>query len=486
MKLFNTLTRSKELFTPLVDKRVGLYACGPTVYDFAHIGNLRAYIFVDILRRVLELNGYEVKHVMNITDVGHLLSNADEGEDRMEVSAKREGKTAWEIAAFYTEQFIKDLKMLNVKLPDVMPKATDHIAEQIALVETLETKGFTYRTSDGIYFDTSKLSDYGKLARLNVEGQEAGARVQMGEKKHPTDFALWKFSPPESHRQMEWESPWGKGFPGWHIECSAMSVKYLGQPFDIHTGGIDHIPVHHTNEIAQSEAAYGKPLARFWLHNEFLTVDGEKMSKSLGNLYTVADLVQKGFDPLDYRFLVLMAHYRSKLNFTLEALAAAQASRRTLTQQIRGLELWQQLPATKSLAADSGGPKAEKDLIGSQAAAVKRTVTDALNDDLDTPKAIATLQTTTERFLNLQERGELTRAGTRTLTDFYRFVDEALGLNFLWSKPVPKEVLESLAEREQARSDKNWQTADAKRAEIETAGFMVEDTPVGPRLTVKL
>lgn len=479
LHLYNTFTRSKEVFTPLEDKRVGLYACGPTVYDFAHIGNLRAYIFEDILRRVLELDGYTVKHVMNITDVGHLTSDADEGEDKMEVGARREDKTAWEIAAFYTEQFIEDLKALNIKPPHVMPKATDHIAEQIELVRVLEGKGFTYRTSDGIYFDTSKLSDYGKLARLNVEGQEAGARVEMGEKKHPTDFALWKFSPPDAHRQMEWESPWGTGFPGWHIECSAMSVKYLGQPFDIHTGGIDHIPVHHTNEIAQSEAAYGKPLARFWLHNEFLTVDGEKMSKSLGNLYTIADLAQKGSDPLDYRFLVLMAHYRSKLNFTWEALTAAQASRRTLTQQIRSLELWQQLPHV---------PEHDE---ANDAALAKRTeqfrtaFTSALNDDLDTPKAVAQLQTTVAEFLSLEEFGQITKTGSRLLVDLFRLVDDALGMSFVWGKPVPAGVLDALAARDEARTAKDWTAADAKRAEIEAAGFLTEDTPAGPRLTVK-
>ncbi|MBI2624462.1 cysteine--tRNA ligase [Candidatus Parcubacteria bacterium] len=482
LHLYNTLTRSKELFTPLEDKRVGLYACGPTVYNYIHIGNFRAYIFEDILRRVLERNGYTVKHVMNITDVGHLTSDADEGEDKMEVGARREGKTAWEIAAFYTGQFIEDLKALSIKMPDVMPKATDHIAEQISLIETLEGKGYTYRTLDGIYFDTSHLNDYGKLARLNVAGQEAGARIEMGEKKHPTDFALWKFSPPAdgagSHRQMEWESPWGTGFPGWHIECSAMSVKYLGQPFDIHAGGIDHIPVHHTNEIAQSEAAYGKALARFWLHNDHMVIDGEKMSKSLGNVYTVSDLVQKGFAPLDFRFFVLMAHYRAKLNFTWEALAAAQASRQTLMQQIRGLELWQQLPHV----SESDPQKDEA--LHKHIDAFKQSFAEALNDDLNTPQAIALLQTTAADFLNLQEHGQITKTGSRLLADLFRSVDEALGMNFVWDKAIPAEIIEAVGARETAREAKDWTAADAKRPEIESAGFLVEDTPAGPRLTI--
>ncbi len=479
LSLFNTLTRSKDPFTPLEDKRVGLYACGPTVYAFIHLGNFRAYIFEDILRRVLELNGYEVKHVMNITDVGHLTSDADEGEDKMEVGARREGKTAWEIAAFYTEQFLEDLRALNIKMPGMMPKATDHITEQIALIETLEGKNYTYRTSDGIYFDTSHLTGYGTLARLNIAGQQAGARVAMAEKRNPADFVLWKFSGPGSRRQMEWESPWGTGFPGWHIECSAMSVKYLGQPFDIHAGGVDHIPVHHTNEIAQSQAAYGKPLARFWLHSEHMMVEGEKMSKSLQNTFTVSDLVAKEFDPLDFRFFVLMAHYRTKLNFTWEALAAARASRTTLTQQIRGLELWQQLAHVPE------GDDAKDAALAQRIERFRAEFTAALNDDLNTPEAIACLQTTIAEFLNLQERDQITKAGSRLLDDLFRSIDEALGMNFMWGKPISTEVIEAVDARETARATKDWVAADAKRAEIESAGFLVEDTPAGPRLTVK-
>ena len=322
--LFNTLGRQKQEFIPIKKGKVGLYTCGPTVYDYAHIGNLRSFIFEDILKRVLQYNNFKVKHAMNITDVGHLVSDSDEGEDKMEKGSRRTGKTAWEIAKFYTLSFKKDLADLNVISPAVLCKATDHIKEQIALIKKLEKKGFTYQTVDGIYFDTSKLNDYGKLADLQHQELKAGIRVDLGGKKNSSDFALWKFSPKHEKRQMEWKSPWGVGFPGWHIECSAMSVKYLGQPFDIHCGGIDHVPVHHTNEIAQSEAATGKPMANFWLHNEFLNLKDAKMSKSGENFITLPSLIEKGYSPLAYRYFLLQAHYRKQLIFSFEALTAAQ------------------------------------------------------------------------------------------------------------------------------------------------------------------
>src|SRR3989344_8328068 len=288
VKLFNTLTRKIEEFQPIEDKQVGMYSCGPTVYDYAHIGNLRAYIFADVLKRALRQAGFITKHIMNITDVGHLTGDRDMGEDKMAVATKREKKSAWEIASFYTDAFLHDISELNILVPDKLPKATDHIKDMIKLIKALEEKGFTYQTSDGVYFDTSKLNDYGKLANLDIEGLKEGARVEANpEKKNLTDFALWKLSESNGddakRRHMEWDSPWGVGFPGWHIECSAMSVKYLGQPFDIHTGGIDHIPVHHTNEIAQTEAATGKPLANYWLHSEFVMVSETRMGKSEGN-----------------------------------------------------------------------------------------------------------------------------------------------------------------------------------------------------------
>ncbi|MEK7512457.1 MAG: cysteine--tRNA ligase, partial [Patescibacteria group bacterium] len=327
LNLFNTLSRKIEKFESLKKDSVGMYTCGPTVYDFSHIGNLRSYIFADILKRALMFTGFEVNHVINVTDVGHLTSDGDDGEDKIEKSAQRESKSALEIAEFYFQAFKNDLKKLNIIEPNIWCKATEHIVEQIDFIKKLEDKGFVYKISDGMYFDTSKLKDYGKLARLNLAGQEAGARVDINsEKKNQTDFAVWKFSPKNEKRQMEWDSPWGVGFPGWHIECSAMSMKYLGELIDIHTGGIDHIPVHHTNEIAQSEALLGKPFVRFWLHGEFLLMNENKMSKSDGGFITLQTLIDRGFEPMVYRFFCLSAHYRSKLNFSWDALENARES----------------------------------------------------------------------------------------------------------------------------------------------------------------
>src|SRR3989344_3757465 len=323
LKLYNTLTRKKEIFKSILDKKVGLYTCGPTVYLYQHIGNLRSYVFSDILKRVLLFNGYNVRHVVNVTDVGHLTSDADVGEDKMEKAAQKEGKTAKDIAHFYFSVFKNDLEKLNILQPDLWPKATEHIKEQIGIIKILEKKGFTYETEDGIYFDTSKLKDYGKLARLNIKGLKEGARVDVRGKKNKTDFALWKFSGDEK-RQQEWGFKGRMGFPGWHIECSAMSMKYLGKHFDIHTGGEDHIAVHHTNEIAQSEAATGNKFVNYWLHGAFLTFKGEKVSKSKGGLYTVSELEEKGYSPLDFRYLCLLTHYRKSLNFSLENLDAAR------------------------------------------------------------------------------------------------------------------------------------------------------------------
>ncbi|HKZ34226.1 MAG TPA: cysteine--tRNA ligase, partial [Candidatus Nanoarchaeia archaeon] len=316
IKLYNTLTRKKEVFKPLKKGQVGVYTCGPTVYWYQHIGNLRTYIFADILKRVFLYNNYKVKHIINVTDVGHLTSDADTGEDKIERAAKREGKTAREIADYYLRIFQEDFKKLNILEPNSWPKATEHIKEQIELIKKLEEKGFTYKTNDGIYFNTGKLKDYGKLARLKIRGLQAGKRISLGEKKNKTDFALWKFSPLGEKRQQEWDSPWGIGFPGWHIECSAMSMKYLGENFDIHTGGQDHIQIHHTNEIAQSEAATGKPFVRYWLHGAWLLFRGRKISKSLGGLYTISELEKLGFEPIDFRYLCLGTHYRKPLSFT--------------------------------------------------------------------------------------------------------------------------------------------------------------------------
>ncbi|MFU8773160.1 MAG: cysteine--tRNA ligase, partial [Anaerolineales bacterium] len=326
LRLFDTYTRKIRDFEPLNPPEVGMYACGPTVYDYAHIGNLRTYIFEDVLRRVLEYNGYRVKHVVNITDVGHLTSDADSGEDRMEIGSRRTGMKAWEIAEIYTQAFMNDLQALNILDPLIWCRATDHIQEQVDLIQCIESAGYTYRTADGVYFDTSKLEDYGYLARLNVDGLQSGARVQAGEKRNPTDFALWKFSAPDEQRQMEWDSPWGTGFPGWHIECSAMAAKYLGAFFDIHCGGEDHIMVHHPNEIAQTQACHQTRLANFWMHGYFLQIDSSRMGKSVGNFITLKTLSEQGYEPLVWRFYCLGAHYRSKLNFSWEGLDSAKAA----------------------------------------------------------------------------------------------------------------------------------------------------------------
>jgi len=326
MRIYNSLTRKKEVFKPQDPNRVTMYTCGMTVNDHTHIGHMRTYVNTDALRRVLEFNGFEVEQVENVTDVGHLLGDRDMGEDRIEAAAKKTKKSAWDIARMYEKEFFETMEALNVKMPAVVCRATEHIKEMIDLVRRIEKNGFTYKTSDGIYFDTSKMKDYNKLSGMPLEKLREGARVEVNpEKKNPTDFALWKFSPNDARRQMEWESPWAKkSFPGWHIECSAMGMKYLGEQIDIHTGGVDHIPIHHTNERAQNIAATGSPVVGLWLHNAFLMVEGQKMSKSLGNLFWMKDIEDQGFHPLALRYLFLTAHYRSEMNFTWNALDASQ------------------------------------------------------------------------------------------------------------------------------------------------------------------
>jgi len=449
LTLFNTLTRKKELFKPLHDNEVGLYPCGPTVYNYAHIGNLRTYIFEDILKRTLIADGFKVKHVMNITDVGHLTSDADTGEDKMEKGAVREHKTVWEIADFYTQAFINNLNDLNILQPDIWAKATDHISEQIDWIKRLEVKGFTYRTSDGIYFDTSKFNNYGQLTGQKLDELKEGARVEKNpEKKNPTDFALWKFSPKDTKRQMEWDSPWGKGFPGWHIECSVMSQKYLGDTIDIHCGGIDHIPIHHTNEIAQAEAVTGKPFVRYWLHGEFLNIEGEnKMAKSAENFITLGTVKEKGCSPLALRYLVLNTHYRKKLSFSWASLEAAQNALENLY----------------ALTADLGEPN-----IG--CAEFEQKFQAALNDDLNTPKALAVVW-------DLLKSDYPPAAKKASLLKF----DKILGLNVQLAKPiiVPAEIKELAKQREVLRQQKKWDEADALRDEIAKQGFQVDDTPAG-------
>jgi cysteinyl-tRNA synthetase len=452
LHLYDNFTRTLRPFAPLQPNgEVGLYTCGPTVYDYQHIGNFRTFLFEDVLMRVLEWNGYRVRHVMNITDVGHLTSDADTGEDKMEKGARRTGKTAWEIAQLYTEAFLADMKLLNIENPTVLCRATDHIREQIEFVADIEKNGFTYRTSDGIYFDTARQPDYGHLARLDVKGQEAGKRVDIGEKRNPTDFALWKFSAPGEKRQMEWDSPWGKGFPGWHIECSAMAQKYLGDYFDIHCGGEDHIPVHHTNEIAQTEARVGTRLANFWLHGYFLLSNDAKMAKSAGEFLRLQALVDRGYDPLAFRYLCLTAHYRGQLNFTWDALDSAAIALDRMRNGVYALR--------------DAGPASPDPALTERFAA-------EINDDLNVPRALAV---TWEAL-----RGTLPPAVKRaTLLEF----DRVLGLRLAaWvpkQEAVPDAVTALAEARLAARRAKDWPEADRLRGELHAAGWEMEDRADG-------
>jgi cysteinyl-tRNA synthetase len=453
LMLYDNYAREQRRFEPLVAGAAGLYTCGPTVYDYQHIGNFRTFLFEDLLKRVLEWNAYAVRHVMNITDVGHLTSDADTGEDKMEQGARRTGKTAWEIAQLYTDAFIDDMARLNIEMPSVLTRATDHIQDQIEFIVDIEKNGFTYRTSDGIYFNTSLQPDYGFLARLDKAGLEAGKRVELGEKKSITDFALWKFSAPGEHRQMEWKSPWGIGFPGWHIECSAMAQKYLGDFFDIHCGGEDHIPVHHTNEIAQTEARVGTRLANFWMHAYFLLSNDAKMAKSAGEFLRLQSLIDRGYDPLAYRYLCLTAHYRTQLNFTWEALDAAA----------KGLD---RLRNGAFALGEFDANFAEPD------PGYRERFTAEVNDDLNLPRALA---------LGWEVlRGNLA-AGTKkaTLLDFDRVFGLGLGLWSPKSESIPESIAALAAARAAARASRQWAEADRLRAEIQAAGWEMEDRADG-------
>ncbi len=463
MKLYNTLTRQKEDFKPLEEGTARIYSCGPTVYQYAHIGNLRTYVFMDMLRRVLQYNGLKLKHVMNITDVGHLVADADEGEDKMMKTARETRKTPWEIAEYYTGVFMEDIGALNIGKPEFIPKATEHITEMIEFVEELVKLGYGYETGDGIYFDIMKFKGYGKLSGLDLEGQIAGARVDVNEeKRHPADFALWKKAPKE--HIMQWPSPWGMGYPGWHIECSAMSRKYLGDVFDIHTGGVDHIPVHHENEIAQSEALLGKPAVNYWLHGEFLLVDNGKMSKSLGNTYTVSDLRKNGLSPLAFRYMCLNANYRSKLNFTWDGIKAAQVS---LDRLLEGV-----------LAHKNAGSQIEVDpgLIAS----FEKDFEEAINDDLNIPRALGVAW-------NVARYGTKANALYRLLVK----MDSVFGLDFdkaaekpaAGAQELEPEIAELVDRRQQARKDKNWKLADEIRAQLNGMGYVLEDTAQGVKVT---
>ena len=470
LKLYNTLTREKEDFTPLMqdpnyhgEKKdfVGMYSCGPTVYYTPHIGNLRATFTADLIRNVLKYFGYPVKAVMNITDVGHLVSDGDEGEDKLEKGAKRDGISAWEVAKKYEEIFLTAMNELNIQTFDVMPRATEHIAEQIALVQHLEAKGYTYEVPwDGIYMDTSKVEDYGKLMGLNykkrLEDLRAGERVDMKGKKNPTDFALWKFSPTDEKRQMERDSPWGVGFPGWHIECSAMSSKYLGEQFDIHHGGADHITIHHPNEIAQSECWFWKkPWVKYRLHNEFLQVDGGKMSKSLGNIYSLEDIKAKGYSPLDLRYFYFKAQYGNFQNFTWEALEQAKNERAGLIKKIQNLT-----QTSEQASAEDW----------------KLRFDEALADNLNTPKLFSELHSA------------LPKSGTELLPLLHELEEKVLKI-WLFSRETPTsqevpETIISLAEqRKQAKAEKNYALADKLRTQITQAGWEIKDTKEGYELS---
>ncbi len=458
LRLFNTLSRSKEVFKPLKKGHVGMYSCGPTVYWNPTIGNWRTYVFVDTLRRTLEYAGFEVKHVMNVTDVGHLVGDGDSGEDKIEKAALKEKKRAQEIAEHYLGVFKHDMKSLHIEEPSVWCKATDHIEEQLTLIRVLEKKGYTYTTDDGVYFDSTKFKDYGKLARLNVKGLKAGKRVLMGGKRAPTDFALWKFSEKPGERQQEWDSPWGIGYPGWHIECSAMAMKYLGNTIDIHTGGEDHIPVHHTNEIAQSEGATGKTFVKYWLHGAFLTFKGEKVSKSKGGLYTISELTEMGYTPMHYRYLCFLTHYRKQLDFSLKSLDAA----RTAYERLRGK--YNEL-SSASMNAVSSKENAYRDKFER-----------AIGDDLNMPAALSVVWT-------LLDDSSLGNTQKKALIDIF---DKVLGFGLAHtpreSIVIPKEVHTLVAEREEARDAKNWKRADELRALIRKKGFDLADTAQGPVL----
>ncbi|MCP4400967.1 MAG: cysteine--tRNA ligase [bacterium] len=455
LRLYDTYSRTIRDFEPLNSAEVGVYTCGPTVYNYAHIGNLRTYLFEDLLRRALEFNGYSVKHVANITDVGHLVSDADEGEDKMEKGSRQSGKTAWEIAEIYTEAFKADFAHLNILEPTIWCRATEHIDEQIAMIQRIEEKDFTYRTSDGIYFDTSKLDNYGYLARLDIEGLRAGSRVDIGEKRNVTDFALWKFSPDDEKRQMEWDSPWGTGCPGWHIECSAMSTKYLGRFFDIHCGGEDHISVHHSNEIAQTQACYGTNLANFWLHGYFLQLNDKRMAKSSGEFLRLQTLIDRGCDPLVYRYFCLTAHYRSHLSFSWETLDGAAKA----LQRLRSMAYeW-------GAAGEVDESRLEK-------------FTEYVNNDLNVPRALALSWDLAKSDLTASVK-------KATLCKF----DEVLGLKLAEWEPseerIPDDIVVLAEQRQQARVEKRWQEADQLRDRIAAAGYDVKDTPQGPEIRMK-
>lgn len=467
---YNTLTGKKEKFIPINKNEVKMYSCGPTVYSYAHIGNFRTYIFVDSLRRTLEYNGYKMKHVMNITDVGHLTSDADTGEDKMEKAAKKEGKDPYEIAKFYANAFMKDMGKLHIEKPEVITKATDNIPQMIEMVKEIIKNGYGYETSKGIYFDVSKLDKYPVLSNNSVEGQQAGARVEVDkEKRNPFDFALW-IKAPENHI-MKWDSPWGKSYPGWHIECSAMGRRFLGENFDIHTGGVDHIPVHHENEIAQCKGAFGHNPANFWMHCEFLLVDGGKMSKSLGNIYTISELKEKGIEPLAYKLFCFSSHYRNKLNFTFDGVKASNIA---LNRIRKGY-----------LAHLNGNDSIEEKEIEEY----ENRFHNAINDDLNIPLAIGVLWDVIRNEKKSKELADLILRFDKVfgldLANSEKYLQE-LNENEEDISVIPEQVLQFANERKIARENKDFQKADLLRKKIEESGYQIKDIAGGDYKIVKL
>lgn len=475
LQFHNQLTKTVDPFTPLEAGKVTLYTCGPTVYNYPTVGNWAAYIYWDTLVRTLKANDLHVTRVMNITDVGHLVSDADEGEDKLEKGAKRDGKTAWEVAAFYTEDFINGLQALNTIMPDHLPKATEYIPQMLDLVRVLKDKGYTYQISDGIYYDTAKFPTYGDFAGLDLDAQKAGARVEYNpEKRNASDFALWKFTPEGEKRDMEWVTPADlteenqerPGFPGWHLECSAMAMTLLGETIDMHTGGIDHIPVHHTNEIAQSEAASGVKFANFWLHNNHLKVDGTKISKSLGNGYTLQDLAERGYDPLDIRLFYLQSHYRTEGNFTFDNLTAARNRRLN----------WRNVAALRHQIHDTVNHGNSDDHHTVSLFAAQQALVEALSNDLNAPEALAIID---DAFTNVRN-SRLDAIHDDAFNSFLETVDNLLGLNLLGTTPdISDDQKRLILERIRARENKDYQRSDELRLELEKSGVTVRDTASG-------
>ncbi|MBQ3234959.1 MAG: cysteine--tRNA ligase [Clostridia bacterium] len=460
MKLYNTLSRKKEDFKPMDGSdTVRMYSCGPTVYNYAHIGNLRTYVFMDLLRRVLRYEGFNVKGVMNITDVGHLTDDGDNGEDKMAKTAREQKKDPWQIAKYYTEIFMKDFDRLNIGVPEIVCKATDYINEMIQYVEGLVENGYGYETDDGIYYDISKFKDYGQLSGNTLDDLKAGARIEVNDgKRNPYDFAIWKKAPKE--HIMQWPSPWGQGYPGWHIECSTMSRIHLGDVFDIHTGGVDHIPIHHENEIAQSEGLTGKNPAKFWVHGDFMLVDGGKMSKSLGNTYTIDQLIEKGYSPMIFRFFCLNAHYRKKLNFTFDGMDGAKVSYERLCAS---------LLKHKNSSAKTDASVLEK---------YKKEFIEDIGDDLNVPSALGVL------FTMLKE------PASKDIYDLALDFDRVFGLSLdkieeKTESDIPAEIIEKAEKMQSARLEKNWAVADALRAELGELGYVVKNTKEGYEITKK-